>query len=244
MISMPHPPEDRLIDLLHGLLSPTEKQATMDHLAECTECEDLFRTLVREQEMVKAAPGPVIRDGIAVLEKAPRSHHRTRWTLVAAAAALAIAAGVFFSMRPGQPKDYWIQSDAVVTIQRGEDQAASPQLTAAFASYSQHNAREAVQRLRDAPVPDDEMLSSLRSLLLASALLNDDQPKECLVELQRLNVDTLPPPWRSEGRWLEYLALRATGETVKARERLEVLAKDEGKIGARARGELERLHGR
>jgi hypothetical protein len=87
------------------------------------------------------------------------------------------------------------------------------------------------------------MISSLQRLMLASALVNDGQPREALDVLDRLEIFSLPVRWREQAQWVEYLALRDAGRSEDAHARLDKLSKYESDIGERARAELARHSG-
>ena len=82
MTVLPHH-EDRLIDLVNGLMPDVEAQAVMAHLETCSECEVLFRSLLRERESLRTGREPVVRDG-RVVWREPRRGEWRRPALVAA----------------------------------------------------------------------------------------------------------------------------------------------------------------
>jgi len=237
-----HISDDRLMDLVNHLLPAEEERQVLTHLELCAQCETHLRQVLADHETAKSMPGPSTRadgnGGVALKRRRPR---RLGVIVSVAAAASVIAIAGYIALHRPAPGPYWIETDFITTLQRGEDELAPPQLTNAFATYARHDAEDAVEQLRYAPVPGDEMLSSLRLLLLASAELNAGQAMQSLSDLEKLGIDTLPPQWRSEARWIHYLALRETGETEIARARLQTLMSEDGKIGQLAREEAARI---
>jgi len=50
-----HATEDRILDLVLGLLSPQEREPLLDHLAGCAQCEMVLRNLVAQQERLRGS---------------------------------------------------------------------------------------------------------------------------------------------------------------------------------------------
>jgi hypothetical protein len=244
MMNQPlHITDDRLIDLTHHLLPEQEEKDALEHLEGCEVCEARFRELLNDYETAKSRFQTSKTDGKGVISL-PRRRPRRLGAVAVVASAIIVAAIGHFALHRSSSGPYWIDTDAISSPQRGEDELASQALTDAFAAYARHDVKASVEQLRDAPVPNDEMLSSLRLLLLASAEVNAGQAKDGLDDLEKLSVDTLPPQWRSEARWVQYLALRESGDTEAARARLQTLVSEEGRIGQLAREEMVRVEKR
>ncbi len=64
-----HLTEDRLIDLLAGLLARSEETSAVAHMRECELCENHFRLLGRERESLLAKPAPRFVGGELVLPR-------------------------------------------------------------------------------------------------------------------------------------------------------------------------------
>jgi hypothetical protein len=234
-----HASEDRLMDLINGLLPSGDEQSIMAHLSECGPCEERFRALLRDHETARTTPSPSARADGSILP--PRSSRRLRPAGVLVAAALLIALSAWLLSRDSGPDAYWIPMELGESTLRSADSVAVGS-SEVFRAYENEDAQATIELLRGRPLPDDEMLASLQRLMLASAYVNTGQPREALDVIDKLEVYSLPVKWRQHGRWVEYLALRDAGQLVEARARLDVLVEDTGDVGVRARRELERLN--
>ena len=225
----PHASDDRLIDLAHGLLDPDASSACLAHVSRCDDCEARFRAIAGERArlVAHAAPAPVAR--------------RSRILVAASIAALLLFAAVLRFGREGHagPSPYWLPIDREQAVLRSSAEAETPgDLSRALAAYEQEDAALAVRLLTAAEVPAE--YEPLRNLYLASALELDGQATAAAAVLDRLYVDTLPEPWRTQGRWVAYATARARGENDRAAALLERIAHVPGEIGELARRERDR----
>jgi hypothetical protein len=238
-----HVSDDRLIDLVNHLLSPEEEKLALAHIEACVSCEARFRTVLLDHETAKSLQNPSARtDGKGVISLPRRPPRRLGAVALIAAAAVVALGMVYFSSRRAGPEAYWIPLAFDSSSLRAADSISNGS-SAAFHAYDQRDAQKTIELLRAAPPVDDEMLSSLQRLVLASALVNDHQPREALDVLDKLEIFSLPVRWREQAQWVEYLALRDVGRDDDARARLEKLAGYEGDIGDRARAERTRRSG-
>ena len=225
-----HTTDDRMIDLAHGLLEPGEASACLAHLRRCGECEERFQAIAGEHARL-------------VAEREPPVESRRAWIAVGASAAVLLVAAFLWRGAPrpdADPAPYWLSIAREETVQRAKTAASLPgDLDRALAAYEGRDARLAVRLLEDARVPPGH--EGLRDLYLASALERTGETERAATVIERLVVDTLPEPWRTEARWVEYtIALRA-GRTGRAAELLERLERVPGAIGDLARAERTRL---
>lgn len=243
--SSEHVHEDWLINLLNGLLTSDAEQIGLSHLSSCQRCEERFQQLARERERLVAAPKPHFTAGRLVLDsprtKARRRPSRIWFGSVAAAAALAL---LFFGPALWQPRqevlEYWLpvdQPEALLRSSPPSEQAG--EFLAALEAYRARDARKALELLQNARVEKDEV--ALRDLYLASALVLIERYTEADSVLQRLEIRTLPQPWRRQARWVQYIAFRKSAQSDRAAEILESLVDEPGDIGERARREKSRL---
>jgi len=248
-----HVSEDRLIDLLGGLLETTAESETLAHLKTCDMCERHFRMLVSERETLRAKPAPSVKGGHIVLPEysAPdnviqlRHRRRVRWISASAVAAAAVLAFVVpYILRPttsGALK-YWMPTSEETATEAPEGTEIES-LQDALRAYENRDER-AVEMLESAPVPAGDMATdSIRRLYQASALVNDERGAEALDVLDTINANTLPEPWRSRAGWVRYLALTQSGESDASQALLDQLADTMGDVGEMARQERERLGG-
>jgi len=247
-----HITEDRLIDLLGGLLQGDAESATLAHLKHCEMCERHFRMLVTEREALRARPAPRVVGGHVVMpEYAPasnvlpfRQRKRVRWMSAAAVAAAAMAFLLPYLFRPSASGalKYWMPTQEEPALVEGShDQNALRELQSALRAYEAHDTERAVELLESVDVPDgDSEADAIRRLYQASALVNEGRSTEALAVLDGVAMEGLPNPWRSRAGWVRYLALRKSGREARAE---ELLAGEGGDVGQMARKERERLTG-
>jgi hypothetical protein len=234
--------ESVLIELAFGLLPVERRDEILAHLRTCAECEARFQTVVAEREHFRAKLADASPHPTALPQIRPRRTLRAMW--VAAAACAAVVAVVVISRQsgPDAAREYWIPvGEESMVLRSAEEWARPDQVHGVLDAYARRNATEAIQELeRFEAAPGDETSSALRDLFLASALLNAGRPLECEAVLQRLTIDTLPPQWRRQARWVRYLALTALDRNAEAQPLLDLMAGEPGEIGALARDEMKR----
>lgn len=230
-----HMTEDRLIDLVNHLLSEAEERTMLSHIEQCATCEERLRLAIADRETARSTPAPSVRpDGKGVIAL-PRRHPRRLGAIaLTVAAAAAIAAVAYMANHRSEHESYWIPIGFESSSLRSAE-SVSAGSSSAFHAYESHDAEKTIELLKSASPTDDEMIASLQRLMLASAYVNDKQPKEALYVLEKLEIFSLPVKWREQAQWVEYLALRDSGQKDEARARLDKLATYDSEIGARAR---------
>jgi hypothetical protein len=259
-----HLSPDQILDLAQGLLDRGEADAATAHLHECRACSDALRECATRVESIAAGPQPIVLpDGVIVLEERglssamgqPRRFHRIRSLgrrRAALGAALSTAAVatllVFVFQNPSDTlvaEPYWIPVEARAAtrgpdIDVGPSNATPSDFDAALEAYARQNLPRAIERLEIVRPPDD--VEPLRRLYLASAYVLDGRSGQAIETLDRLDIESLPQPWRSRARWTLYLAMRDAGSGARAHRLLEELTAEEGQIGDLARQEQARLY--
>lgn len=234
--------ESRLIDLVAGLLAKEESDETRAHLRSCSECEQRFQTLAGRYESRVAGPLPTRRDGrFRLAPKRPLMTKRVWVTAVAASVVVAFA-GAFLVAKRERPLEYWIPIGQEAVVLRSATEP-SPHSTAGdvLEPYSARDATAAVEELKRLQVaPEDVTAAALRTLFLASALVNAGREEDALEELENIVVRWLPTQWRGEAEWVQYVALVRLHRDAESLAHLERLSQEPDEIGARARAELKR----
>src|SRR5262249_33982174 len=97
-----HVSDDELLDLTLGLLGPVDRENRLAHLRVCASCEDRFRAMAGPPEGALATDLQDIRPGDAKSTTGPAPPRADRWMRIAllAAAAIVLAAGINWLMRP------------------------------------------------------------------------------------------------------------------------------------------------
>jgi hypothetical protein len=224
-----HATDDRLIDLAHGLLEPAERTACLAHVGKCGACEERFRAIAGQHARLEAEGAP------------PVASHRTRYVVAASIAALLLFAAAlrFGRSADAGPASYWLPIEREQAVLRSHGDTEAPaDLARALEAYAKQDAARAIALLREADLPTE--YKPLRDLYLASALELDGQAAEAGAVLERLRIDTLPEPWRTQARWVAYSVARAQGQDDRAAALLEAVARTKGEIGELARRERER----
>jgi hypothetical protein len=236
-----HLEEDEVIDLLHGLASPDQRRAALEHLGRCPRCERLFGDRLREREQLRAAGLP--QELTTVLPRTPAARSRpARVAALVAAAAVCIATWLVVSHNHGGDA-YWAPIEIEAHATRSGDPVRNERFERALAAYQRHDAAETIAILGNVSYdfPNADTADILEGLMLASAYANDGQPEDALRILELLELTTIPLPWRNRGHWIEYQSLRQLNSEPEARRLLETLAEASDEVGAMARRELARL---
>jgi hypothetical protein len=268
MGNSPHPGEDAILDLLHGLLPGPEADRLLAHLAACPPCEELFRERAAERERLRAgrvlrtAPGgdlvigrpeEEIRDPAALDGRGPGSvghgwgrffdglrpfRYRPATGLVAA---LAVLLAVLLPRLSGSP-----ESDHLRWLPTSFNDARFRASTASVPSRAFEEGLQAYSRhdlkraIRNLEEAQvSEPLETIRRVYLGSALAWSGRFPEAVDALQDVADPALPDPWGSEARWTLWVALMGTGRASTADSLLSVLAEEPGEVGRRARAQSE-----
>jgi hypothetical protein len=168
-----------------------------------------------------------------------------RWSfasrLAVGAIAAAAAAGVIWTARPprgpsGSAGDHrnWLPAITDTRLTReGAAGEADHYLVEGLAAYARRDVEAAVRNLTATRAAGP--LESMRRAYLGSALVWSDRPAEAAALLATVPIETLPEPWQSEARWTLWIAWRAAGDPARADSLLEVLSREPGEVGDRAR---------
>jgi len=226
-----HLSEDRLIDLARDLVPPHERDGLIAHIEACAACEARFLATCREAELLE----------LRGLPPALRAQPRRGFVWAAAAAAAILAAallgGAFLRQR-GDDLEPWLPVDSERVMLRSLPSTADNEaFLEALEAYARHDSGRVVELLRGRALPPQyEFLG----LFLASAQVRENDCEAALATLERLDIDTLPQPYRDRARWERYLALKHVERGAEARELLTLLASHPGELRDRAEAELSR----
>jgi hypothetical protein len=230
--------EDRILDLLHGLLPERERAEALEWIAEDPEAERTLRRRAAAMERARAAGVPRLR------REAP-----TAWTRFAAVrgnpraliAFGAAAAVVVLLLRlpagPGSEGFHPLPTD-VATLRLRSDSELPDAVISGLEAYASGEWDRAAELLGAAPAPGAGDI--VRRAYLASSLALSGRNAEALEILEGLPAEILPEPWGSECEWTRALALHETGRSDEARARMERLAGGTGDVAARAAAFLGR----
>jgi len=225
-----HLADEALLEVVHGVATPEEREAGLQHIKACADCEKRFLEAWRDRETGRLGPPP--RAG-------GRRLTRVVVPLTAVAAALlAFAVLIPHSTAPLLTPD-WLPPNTTESLARGEGTCADAVPVAeVMAAYRSHDAVRVVELLdgRDLPASCDPL-----RLVLASALLHADHPADTLRVLDALQVESLPQPARDRGRWMRALALDRVGRRRETIAILEKLAQGPGEFAGKASAALARL---
>jgi tetratricopeptide (TPR) repeat protein len=242
-----HPSLGELLDLALGTSSDADldREAVLDHLGACADCERTFRDIVADQESARAgtdleldADGLPIRKGVrSVRAGAPR-----RWAAVIPLAAAAVLAFILIGM-PRSPADAELSLTILPTPEnelrlRDANGGGDADLLAGLQAYMRAEYATAIDLLQAADVDAGEDL--VLQVYLGSALAQSGRYAEARVVLERLDARTLPDPWGSEALWTLVVVYQRLKLPDRADALLSELAADAGEVGDRARDALER----
>lgn len=248
-----HLDEDDCIDLVAGLVPAARRSRMLDHAGGCAACERRLLTAGADLESLRSKPAPA---GWAVPTSngspAPRALEppipiMPRRSVVRFAIPLALAAAlvvVLLRTIPGKergpvPRPYWMSTSGdLQRLRSAHGSDADSLFWQGLAAYESHDAGRAVKLLTDAQATGG--LNDLRRLYLASALVNRGEARAALDLLEALRIEQLPMPWRDDARWMKYQSLVQLRRSAEARQLLDQLAEQPGRVGGMARRLLGR----
>lgn len=182
------------------------------------------------------------------LASGPNSPSSPRWRTqhnlwrVAGFAAAVVLVALLWPLQQPDRFDLRLPVDGRLLVHRSDDTSASSTLASrALAAYRAGDDARVIEILGSSPLPKE--LQYL-NLYLASAQLFRGQPQAARQTIEKLNIDTLPPPLEAQARWVHFVALERSGAHAAAHSELETLsrldAEGEAELAARARAELAR----
>jgi hypothetical protein len=255
--STPHLTEERCNDILLGLVSRQNARRAAEHARSCPRCEALLQRLSAEFETLRSRGAPQ-RDAAGAWQHpsipadtaaspsetmqvhanriAPPRWRRARSLWLGGLAAAAVVVAVLSwpgRMTHDSGQTWWIPVESQVLHNRSAAARADSSFAAGLRAYAQRDAANAIPLLEAARAQDG--WEDLRRVYLASALVHTSQGDAALGILQRLDVQTLPQPWRDRAQWVRFQALQITGRHTEADSLLHALIDATGEVGAMAR---------
>ena len=246
----PHISDDRLIDLVSGLLPFDQKELVQNHLRQCNDCERRFNQYVKDREFIRASAPPAFDDGsfVSGTKVRRRPSRPSRWAIAAVAVAALLAAFIWW---PRSSSEYWLSAHFVESVSRGAPDGGGA-LEDARAAYQARDAESTLAAIRSIDLADaSTTVVATAHVYKASALLNLGRPEEAIAALEALELPSwfenkqsdltaLPEPWRSEAMWVIFLAADDVGDNSRACSALQLLKLGTGDHAAKAREELAR----
>lgn len=244
-----HINEDTCTDIVTGLLPASDVARVLDHVRDCADCEAMLRAHVTDFESFRAsahaaAPAAERQARLTAATETVRAPGGGfNWRAVAqplgiAAAAVFVIAVVLPILRTSPPPPtYWIPSDREFVEVRSPGHTADEAFYSGVRAYRARDIDGAIELLSGADVSGS--YETLRVVYLASALTLVGAHEDALSVIDALSLARVPEPWRSEARWIQYIALVGVGETGRAGDLLLELSQLEGAIGQLARDRLE-----
>lgn len=246
MTTAVHPDDDLLLDLVSGLISGGERNATLAHLRECGSCASRLREFAATHERAYAhaaaaiADWPEERRDVHVLRVPPPLASRPSPALLVAAGLIAVVgvtAALWLSARQRAPAGgpvAWLPSPEANVLTRDSSEAPpDPRIVEGLAAYRLHDAATARRLLERSRAQG--ALEQVRRLYLGNADLQLGQPGAALDVLESVDLGEVPEPWRSEAEWSLSLAYSRTGRTRAADSLWQLLSDRPGEVGERAR---------
>jgi hypothetical protein len=234
-----HPGADRLIDLAARLLPPREREATLEHVRRCEECERRFQDVWGQSERLETR-SPRRRFGIDRRETGRRGRPAV-WAAAAAAVLLvALAVTRFVPTAPeSDGLDYWLPVDSERLLLRSTTSASGDEarFAEALQAYERHDVKGVIRLLDGRPIPQRY---APMTLFLASALVADGRHENARLYLEKFQIHTLPQPARDRALWILYVALRRDGRAEEAEDVARLLRDSRGEFSDRAAAEPRR----
>jgi len=222
---------DTATDLLAGTLPTDRRDAVVDHLRRCGDCETRFRELAAHRERRRGAIPPL------PLRRSPAPPRRW-FGVVAAAAVLAL-----LMLWPHDDPDPGLAPLALpahaetMLVRARDDDAMRTRLADGLRAYAHGDYDRAADLLDDLTAEGTE--AAVRDVYLGSALALTGRDARALSVLDDETIDAIPDPWGNESRWTLCGVLHRLGHRARADSMLQVLADEPGPVGDRARRYLE-----
>lgn len=252
-----HLDDDQLINLASGLLSGDEKDRCLSHLKGCPSCEKQFLSAVGQREDLRAGGNPeVVGDEVVIKKRRSAGdgtnveelgiagkRRRAPLGLVGAVALVAVVLFVLLipkiQQSPSDPLEYWLPMDRAEALLRS-DPLPDPESNffLALEAYRDGDAKRALALFEQTTVP--ESYEPVRTLFLASCLALGERYADAELELEVLEIRTLPEPERRRAKWILYIVLRKQGKDTRADQLLEELGNARADIGVRVKEEKSR----
>lgn len=253
-----HLDEDICLDLLHNLLPPAERDEVLAHIGVCPACESLLKERAAQYERLRArgvpetaiagqaAEEPVGESATHALRIRAAVLTVARRRLFQLAGVAAVALAVVLSLWPAYRAPVMVASEVYllktgirdVRLRGAIDAASAEQLAAAVEAYGNLDFEAAVKILRRLELPRG--FEDFRKIYLGSSLAWMERYSEAVDALETVDIETIPEPWSGEAGWTHYVALKKSGDPVRADSLLVILTRYDGDVGDRARRISER----
>jgi hypothetical protein len=246
-----HSSDDRLVDLVLGLLPREAANVTREHARRCPACADRLRLIAASHARATSRAASFLADpeaSVAPEALPPRSIRpvpRRRaafagpWRWLPIAAALAIALGAALLNRPAQ----WtrepgpLPTPETAGITRAADAPPADSIVSeGLAAFAGGDYRRAEGLLRSTSVSGP--VEQARRIYLGRVLLDRGEAKEAAEILSGVDRTIVAEPWRSEAQWMLAQSLARSGRRAGADSVLRELARIPNRAGERARRAL------
>jgi hypothetical protein len=239
MTSMTHIGADRCLDLVLGLLSADEREATLAHIRSCAACEQRFRATAADQAHAESEMATSLRR-LPATSPIERRRPARAYMIAAAASIVAILGVARFAWTPShQGKLIEVASPRLPPAQlRGAvrefgTSSADSVLLRGLQAYDRGDMLAARELLRAAQATGS--WESVRRIYLAGALLELEDAAGAAAVVHEVDLRWVPEPWNSEARWTLALALARSGRRSAADSILAILSRETGPVAERAR---------
>jgi len=231
------PTEDRILDLVHGLLTKAEAARLLAEIEGDERAQEFLFESARALERARAR-------GVPARQAPATARHRWpdlvtgvgRWWAFGACAAAAVAILVV-TTSPG-PSSYEPLPTAWEELHLRSSGSLDGAMRLGLEAYGRREWSAAGDLLAGATASGASDV--LRRLYLASALAFSKRPADALEALEGVPLESVPEPWGSEGLWTRAIALEELGRAEEADAALRRLADLPGAAGERARERLRR----
>jgi hypothetical protein len=256
-----HIDSDDCVHLLHGLLGAREAESVLEHMASCASCEVVFRQVVADRARVRATRSlrisPIGSPYFEPVTDAPTRKPdvgagpfarllslpgRFEWSPrrgigAAALGAVALLVAVLIhglGNRWGKDADLeWLPAYTEALQPRDSEDETNALLREGLEAYGRRDLDRCVALLGRAKVGPSR--SALRDSYLASALALDRRLTQAARVCDRLDINSLPEPWRSVLFRTQSASLMGSGQEERADSLLRYLLAEPGALGAWAK---------
>ena len=247
MIEGIHANEDRLLDLVNGLLPASDRELVLSHVRDCPACAERMRMFAaaharsHARAAVTLAALPHVPAVVAIGPTPIRSAVRTwprSWLAVAAALiVVSVPLAMRISRGPGTLRPVAAAPlplpDASILTRDADASEMDAAVARGLAAYAHGDLAGARRTLGSASTTGPT--EQVRRIYLGNSELLTGDAQRAVRTLRGVNAAVVPEPWLGELQWSLAVALATSGDSAAADSVRRRLALRSDSIGIRAR---------
>lgn len=247
MIEERHANDDRLLDLVNGLLSASDRETVLSHVRDCPACAERMRVFAAAQARSHARAAGTLAAlphaaAVHAIRPTPiRSAVRTwsRSWLAVAAALMVVSVPLVMRLSRGPGTLLPVAAapltlpDPSILTRDADAPAMDPAVALGLTAYARGDVAGARRALASATATG--VTEQVRRIYLGNSELLTGDARRAVRTLRGVNSSLVPEPWLGEWQWSLAVALATSGDSAAADSVRRRLALRSDSIGVRAR---------